>query len=120
MTGPCSVHCGRLKEVSTHRRLLAAVQVVRVAAQRAAAVQLDVEFVIVPPGAVDVDAERIVSETSRINDARKGAVEADSNLHVIVLAFRRHALHPRHVEPLVGRFFLLPPVGRLARPASGP
>lgn len=39
----------------TYRRLFAAVQVVCVAPQRTATVQLDKEFVVVTPSPVDVD-----------------------------------------------------------------
>lgn len=47
----------------TYRRLFSAVQVVCVTTQRTATVQLDIEFVVVTPSPVDVDTQRIVSET---------------------------------------------------------
>lgn len=52
--------------------------------------------------------------TRGVDDSGEGAVEADSDFHVVVLALGCNALHPRHVQPLVGRLFLLPPIGRLA------
>lgn len=45
-----------------YRRLFAAVQIVRVATKCTATVQLDVEFVVITTGPVDVDAEWIVSK----------------------------------------------------------
>lgn len=47
----------------THRGLFATVQVVRVASQCPATVQLDVELVVIPSSPVNVDAQRIICES---------------------------------------------------------
>lgn len=49
-----------------YRRLLPAVQAVRVAAQGAAPVQLDEELVVIATGAVHVDAQRVVGKACLI------------------------------------------------------
>ena len=61
---------------------------VRVPAQSSAPVQLYVELVVVPSCPVDVDTIRIVGVPRGVQQPAERAVEADPNLHVVVLALR--------------------------------
>lgn len=73
---------------NAYRRVLPGVFLAGVLAEGAAAVQLDVELVVVPPCTVDVHAVGVIRVSGGVKKATERAVESYPDLHVVVLALR--------------------------------
>lgn len=56
------------------------------AAQSAALVEANVEFVSVAAGAINVDAVGVVNVARAVDEPVKGAIEVDDHLHVLIRA----------------------------------
>lgn len=75
-----------MEQWNVYRRVLPGVFLAGVLAEGAAAVQLDVELVVVPPCTIYVHAVGVVRVAGGVQEATERAVESYPDLHVVVLA----------------------------------
>uniref|UniRef100_A0A8D8JCS1 (northern house mosquito) hypothetical protein n=1 Tax=Culex pipiens TaxID=7175 RepID=A0A8D8JCS1_CULPI len=108
------LHCHRVPH-KVFRWVLPAVVAVGILPQCSAAVQLDQELVVVPARTVDVHAVRIVRVTRRIQQSTERSIEPNTNLHIVILAFRFNMLHPGVVEPVPPVVVPVPGIGTPSR-----
>lgn len=71
----------------TDRWILSSIFLTGVLAECPTPVELNVEFIIVPPSTVDVDTVRVIGVARRVEQATERTIKSYSYFHIVVLAF---------------------------------